>query len=123
MPLLLNGELWYGGNIVVVIMPFPQIFPSGTRVIVESHLVAINGHQHSHSNVTSMIMNASAALSLSDALALLDSLEGATGNENATFTPVRSRAPPWEVFDGYANSLSLTDLTFLNMRIDLQNLE
>ncbi len=99
VPLLLDGELSYGGrDDVVVVVPSLQILPPGARAIVESHLVAIDGHQRHRSLATTMITltttNASAALLSSDALALLDSLEEATGDEDAAVIAVDSHAPP-----------------------------
>ncbi len=112
-------ELSYGGgNVIIVIVPSPQTLPPRAGAIVESHLAAINGHQRRRSlatmTITSTTANASAASSSSDALALLDSLEEATGDEDAAVVAVGSHAPPREVVDGYANSLSLIDRTFLN---------
>ncbi len=105
VPLLSDGELSYGGgNVVVVFVPSPQILPPGTGAIVESHLAAIGGHQRCRSSATAMItsttVNASAALSSSDALALLNSLEEAIGEEDAAVVAVES-PPPREVVDGY----------------------
>ncbi len=107
-----------GGDVVVVVVPSPKILPPGAGAIVESHLAAINGHQRRRSSatttITSTTANASDASSSSDALALLDSLEEATGDEDAAVVAVGSHAPPCEVVDGYANSLSLIYRTFLN---------
>ncbi len=99
IPLLSNGKLLYGsGNVLVVIVPSPQILPPGAGAIVESHLAAINGHQCRCSlatmTITSTTANASAASSLSDVLALLNSLEEATGDEDAAVIAVGSHAPP-----------------------------
>ena len=56
VPLLLDGKLLFsGGNIVVIVVPSPQILPPGARVIVESHLAAIDGHQRRCSSATAMI--------------------------------------------------------------------
>ncbi len=79
IPLLSDGELSYGsGDIIVVVVPSPQILPPGAGAIIESHLAAIDGHQRRCSSATTMItlttVNAFAALSSSNALALLDSL-------------------------------------------------
>ncbi len=99
VPQLLDGKLLYGGgNVVVVVVPSPQILPPGAGVIVESHLAAIDGHQRRRSSatttITSTTANASAASLLSDALALLDSLEEATGDEDTAIIAVGSHAPP-----------------------------
>ncbi len=106
VPLLLDGELSYGGgNVIVVVVPTPQILPPGARAIVESHLAAINGHQRRCSLATTMItsttVNASTASSLSDALALLDSRKEAIGDEDAAVVAVESPPRPREVVDGY----------------------
>ncbi len=98
LPLLLDGKLLYGsGNVAVVIVPSPQILPPGAGAIVESHLAAINGHQRHCSSATMMItlttVNASAASSLSDELALLDSLEEAIGDKDAAVIAVESPLP------------------------------
>ncbi len=105
VPLLLDGELLYGGgNVVVVVMPSLQIILPGAGVIVESHLAAINCHQRCCSSamtmITLMTVNASAALSSSDALALLDSLKEAIRDEDAAVVAVKS-PPPRKVVDGY----------------------
>jgi hypothetical protein len=99
VPLLSDGELSYGGSDdVVFVVPSLQILRPGVRAIVESHLAAIDGHQHHRSSATTMITlttaNASAASLLSDALALLDSLEEATGDQDAAVIAVESHAPP-----------------------------
>ncbi len=97
-PLLLDSELSYGGGDVVVIVPSPQILPPGAGAIVESHLAAINGHQHRPSLATMMItlmtVNASAVLLSSNALALLDSLEEPIGVKDAAVVAVESPPPP-----------------------------
>jgi hypothetical protein len=118
VPLLLDGKLLYGsGDVVVVVVSSPQILPPGAR-IVKSHLAAVNGHQRHCSLATTMITsttaNASAALLLSNALALLNSLEEATGDKDAAVIAVGSHAPPCEVVNGYTNSLSLIYQTFFN---------
>jgi hypothetical protein len=112
VPLLSDGKLSYGGgDVVVVLVPSPQILPPGARAIAESHLAAIDSHQCRRSSatttITSTTANASAASSSSDALALLNSLEEATGDEDAAVVAVGSHPPFREVVDGYANSLSL----------------
>ena len=99
VPLLSDGELSYGGgDDVVVVVPSPQISPPGAREIVESHLAAIDGHQRHRSSATTMITsttaNASAASLSSDALALPNSLEEATGDEDAAVVAVGSHTPP-----------------------------
>ncbi len=119
VPLLSDGKLSYGsGDVFVIVAPSPQILPPGAGAIVESHLAAINGNQcccsSATTTLTSTTTNATAVSSLSDALALLDSLEEATGDEDAAVVAVRSHAPPREVIDGSANSLSLIYQTFLN---------
>jgi hypothetical protein len=103
---------------IVVVLPSPQILPPSAKAIVKSHLVAINGHQRSRSSATTTTTltttNASAASLSSDALALLNSLEEATGDEDAAVIAIGSHAPPREVVNGYANSPSLIYQTFLN---------
>ena len=99
VPLLSDGKLSYGsGNVVVVvIVPSPQILLPGAGAISESHLAAIDGHQRCCSSATMMItlttVNASAASSLSDELALLDSLEEAIGDKDAAVIAVESPLP------------------------------
>ncbi len=107
IPLLSDGKLSYGGgDVVIVVVPSPQILPRGAGVIVKSHLAAINGHQCRCSSATTMItlttVNASAALSSPDALALLNSLKEAIGDEDAAVVTVEPPPPPLrEVVDGY----------------------
>ncbi len=98
-PLLSDGELSYSGsNIIVVVVPSPQILLPGAGAIVKSHLAAINGHQRRCSSPTTMItlttVNASTALSSSNALALLDSLKEAIEDEDAAVVAVKSPPPP-----------------------------
>ncbi len=106
VPLLSDGELSYGsGDNVVLVVPSLQILPPGARVIVESHLAAIDGHQRHRSSammmITSTTANASATSLLSDALALLNSLKEATRDKDAAVIAVKFHAPPREVVDGY----------------------
>jgi hypothetical protein len=99
VPLLLDGELSYGGgNVVVVVVPSPQILPPGAGAIIKSHLEVIDGHQCHRSLATTMItsttMNASAALLLSNALTLYDSLKEAIGDVDAAVVAIKSPPPP-----------------------------
>jgi hypothetical protein len=99
VPLLSDGELSYSSrNVVVVVAPSSQILLPGAGAISESHLAAIDGHQRCCSSATMMItlttVNASAALLSSNALALLDSLEEAFGDEDAAVVAVKSPPAP-----------------------------
>ncbi len=99
VPLLSDGKLLHGGgNVIVIVVPSPQILLPGAGAIIKSHLAAINGHQRRCSSPTTMItlmtVNASAALLSSNALALLDSLEEAIGDEDAAVVAIKSPPPP-----------------------------
>jgi hypothetical protein len=112
VPFLSDSELSYGGgDVLLVVMPSPQILPPGAGSIVESHLAAIDGHQRRCTSATTMItsttVNASAASLSSDALALLDSLlEEAIGDEDAAIIAVES-PPPLPASRRRLHSLSL----------------
>ncbi len=98
VPLLSDGKLLYGGSdVVVIIMPSPQILPPGAGAIVKSHLAAINGHQRRCSlamtMITLMTVNASAALSSSDALPSLTPSRRQSGTRTPPLLP-SSPLPP-----------------------------
>ena len=96
MPLLSNGKLPYsGGNVVIVIVPSPQILPPGRG---NRRVAAIDGHRHRCSSakatITLTTTNASAVSSSFSALALLDSLKEAIGDKDAAVVAVGSHAFP-----------------------------
>jgi hypothetical protein len=120
VPLLSDGKLLYGsGDDIVVVVPSLQILPQGARAIAESHLAEIDGHQRHRSSattITSTTANASAASLSSNALALLNSLEEATGDEDATVIAVKSHAP---LLQGcrWLHSLSLIRSNFFKLQL------